>query len=83
MWQTRRSNSGGHVKFFRLLMGHETLVNYYKTNFSLMQHHKYSITELENMIPFERDVYILLLSQHIQEENQRIQQQQQQAKGRR
>jgi hypothetical protein len=48
-----------------------------------MQHHKYSITELENMIPFERDVYILLLSQHIQEENQRIQQQQQQAKGRR
>jgi hypothetical protein len=64
-------------------MGHETLVNYYKTNFSLMQHHKYSITELENMIPFERDVYILLLSQHIQEENQRIQQQQQQAKGRR
>ncbi|NBO24541.1 MAG: hypothetical protein EBU93_04845 [Chlamydiae bacterium] len=53
-------------------MGHESLANYYKTNFSLMQHHKYSIAELEEMIPFERDVYILLLSQHIEKENERI-----------
>jgi hypothetical protein len=58
-------------------MGHEKLVNYYKTNFSLMQHHKYSIHELEDMIPFERDVYIMLLSQFIQEENKRIEQDQQ------
>ena len=40
-----------------------------------MQHHKYSITELEEMIPFERDVYIMLLSQFINEENNRMQQQ--------
>lgn len=53
-------------------MGHESLANYYKTNFSLMQHHKYSIAELEEMIPFERDVYILLLSQHIEKENERM-----------
>lgn len=63
-------------------MGHDTLVNYYKTNFSLMQHHKYSIHELEDMIPFERDIYIMLLSQFIQEENKRIQQEQQQYKQR-
>lgn len=63
-------------------MGHDTLVNYYKTNFSLMQHHKYSISELEDMIPFERDIYIMLLSQFIQEENKRIQQEQQQYKQR-
>jgi hypothetical protein len=56
-------------------MGHERLVEYYKTNFALMQHHKYSITELEEMIPFERDVYIMLLSQFINEENNRMQQQ--------
>lgn len=42
-----------------------------------MQHHKYSIHELEDMIPFERDVYIMLLSQFIQEENKRIEQDQQ------
>lgn len=61
-------------------MGHESLLNYYKTNFALMQHHKYSIAELEEMIPFERDIYIMLLSQHIQQENERLQQQQLQQK---
>ena len=58
-------------------MGHDSLINYYKTNFALMQHHKYSLDDLENMIPFERDIYIMLLSQHIEDENDRIQQQNQ------
>jgi|TARA_S200000501_G_scaffold317556_1_gene310971 hypothetical protein len=37
-----------------------------------MQHHKYSLTELENMMPWEREIYMGLLSKHIQEENERI-----------
>ena len=36
-----------------------------------MQHHKYSLTELENMIPWEREVYITLLTNYIKEENER------------
>jgi len=48
------------------------LQNYYKTNFSFIQHHKYSLTELENMLPWERDIYITMLIQYIEEENQRI-----------
>jgi len=52
------------------------MVNHYKTNFALMQHHKYSLTELEGMIPWEKDVYVTLLVQHIEEENDRLQQQQ-------
>ena len=55
---------------------HDTLRNYYKTNFSLMQHHKYSLTELENMIPWERDIYVSMLIQYIEEENKRIKEQQ-------
>ena len=39
-----------------------------------MQHHKYSLAELENMIPWERDVYVNLLIQHIEEENEKIKQ---------
>jgi hypothetical protein len=54
------------------MLGHESLSNYFSTNFSLMQHHKYSLTELENMIPWERDVYTLLLIQYINAENERI-----------
>ena len=42
----------------------------------MMQHHKYSLTELENMIPWERDIYISLLIKHVQEENERIKNQQ-------
>jgi|TARA_B100000214_G_scaffold58083_1_gene37542 hypothetical protein len=50
---------------------HDSLENYFRTNFALMQHHKYSLTELENMVPWERDVYIQLLLAHIQEEERR------------
>ena len=37
-----------------------------------MQHHKYSLMELENMMPWEREIYMGLLSQWIKEENERI-----------
>lgn len=50
-------------------MAHESLESYYKTNFALMQHHKYSLTELENMMPWEREIYVSLLQQFIEEEN--------------
>ena len=46
-------------------MGGESLATYYQTNFSLMQHHKYDLETLENMMPFERELYIMLLSQHV------------------
>ena len=39
-----------------------------------MQHHKYSLTELENMIPWEREIYVGLVVQHVEEENKRIEQ---------
>ena len=57
-------------------MAHESLESYFKTNFALMQHHKYSLTELENMIPWEREVYLTLLQQYIEEQNLKAQQEQ-------
>ena len=50
------------------------LENYYKINFALMQYHKYSLAEIENMMPWERDVYVALLQQHLEEENLKQQQ---------
>ena len=44
------------------------LENYYKINFALVQYHKYSLTEIENLIPWERDIYVGLLQQHLEEE---------------
>lgn len=45
-----------------------------------MQHHKYSLTELEQMIPWERDIYITLLMKYLEEENEKIKQQRTQRK---
>jgi hypothetical protein len=39
-----------------------------------MQHHKYSLTELESMMPWERDIYIGMLMQYIEEENLKLKQ---------
>ena len=36
-----------------------------------MQHHNYSLTELENMIPWEREVYLGLLMNYLKEEEER------------
>jgi len=44
------------------------LENYYKINFSMMQYHKYSLTEIENMMPWERDIYVGMLINHLEEE---------------
>jgi|TARA_B100000085_G_scaffold282463_1_gene311014 hypothetical protein len=43
----------------------------------MMQHHKYSLTELEDMIPWEREIYVTMLVEYIKEENERQKSQQQ------
>jgi hypothetical protein len=55
-------------------MAHMDLESYFKINFSLMQHHKWSLTEIGDMMPWERDIYLVLLQQHIEEENLKNQQ---------
>jgi hypothetical protein len=73
MWQRTQQVYGGPVKFFLIALAHDSLYNYYKTNFALMQYHKYSLQDIENMIPFEREVYVTMLMQYLEEEKQRLQ----------
>jgi hypothetical protein len=42
-------------------------MDHYKTNFILAQHHKYSLTELDDLLPFERDIYLQLLVAHLEQ----------------
>lgn len=44
-------------------------------NFALLQYHKYSLLEIEEMIPFEREIYIAMLIQYLEEEKQRLERQ--------
>lgn len=37
-----------------------------------MQNHQYSLTELEHMLPWEREIYIALLEEHIKKENEKM-----------
>ena len=54
-----------------MIMGHDRLANHYKTNFGIMQHHKWSLSEMENLLPWERYIYIELLSQFLREEEEK------------
>ena len=56
------------------MLYHTSIDAMLETNFSLMQHHKWSLSEVENMIPWEKDVYVALLEQYIEEENLKQQQ---------
>tara|TARA_R100000030_G_scaffold39004_2_gene29199 strand:- start:1955 stop:2116 length:162 start_codon:yes stop_codon:yes gene_type:complete len=43
-------------------------MDYYNTVFQLMQHHKYSLSEIDLMIPWEKEVYVSMLIEFIKEE---------------
>ena len=40
-----------------------------------MQHHKYSLTELENMMPWEREIYVGLVVKHVEDEHKKMEEQ--------
>ena len=46
-------------------------MNYYQVNFGMMQHHNYSLSELEEMLPWEREIYIGLLINYLEEEKRK------------
>lgn len=54
------------------MLCHISLGDYYQMIFAMAQHHKYSITEVENMVPYERDLYFGMIVDYIekQKENQ-------------
>ena len=69
---SRIDNCERFTKFFRLTFRYDTLRNYYETNFAMMQHHKYSLTELEDMLPWERSIYVGLLVDYLKKEKERL-----------
>jgi len=45
-----------------------------------MQHHKYSLSDIESLVPWEKSLYVTMLMQYIEEENEKIKQQMQNKK---
>ena len=62
-------------------MAHISVKLYYELNWNMMFHHNFSLTEIENMMQWEREIYIGLTMNYIDEENQRIEQEQRKSHG--
>lgn len=50
------------------MLGYSNISIFYKTMFAMAQHHKYSLTDLENLIIFERDLYVDMLVGFLEEQ---------------
>lgn len=48
------------------MLYHTDMTSYYEINFSLMHHHKWSLSELENLIPWERETYVQYLENYLE-----------------
>lgn len=52
-------------------MGHDSLANHIMSNFTLTHHHKWSLRDIEYMLPWEKFTYVDLLNAHVQDEEQK------------
>lgn len=57
------------------MLGHDNLLNYMSTNFNMVKHHGYDHEAMEDMMPWEREVYVQLVINHLKEENEQMRQQ--------
>ena len=53
-------------------MAYEGLSTHFKNNFSLMHHHKWGLSDIESMMPWERQIYIEMLTQFLKEQEQKM-----------
>ena len=58
-----------------LSLSHMSLPAFHEINFALMQHHNYSLADIENMIPWEREVYLNYLKSWLEEQKNAQEQQ--------
>jgi hypothetical protein len=53
------------------MLSHNNLTNYYKLIFNMAQHHGYNIENLENLIPFELDLYSNMLIDYLEKQKEK------------
>ncbi len=64
-----------------MIMAHDELTNYYQTNFALMKFHNYTLEDLENMLPWERELYIIMVENWVKEQNDEARERQSKQRG--
>ena len=56
------------------MLYHTTIDNTMETNFALIQHHKWSLSDIEHMIPWEKEVYVNFLVKYLEKQKLEAQQ---------
>jgi len=59
--------------YYFLYLSHDSLENYYRVNYQLLQNFQYSLTEIDLMMPWEREIYLTMLIQDLKEKNDQAQ----------
>jgi len=67
-----QSNLEGGARFFSISMMHDNLGNMLETHFQMMQHHHYSLTDIENMLPWEKQIYVGMISEYVKKHNEEV-----------
>jgi hypothetical protein len=70
MWFTGYSDVKRLRRFFSIIFGDGELLSLYRTNFLMMHNFGYDVQALESMIPFEREIYTLMLIDQLAKEQE-------------
>jgi hypothetical protein len=65
LWISRSYRIEVIRRFFSLIFVNDELIDYLQTNFLLINEHNFSLSEIEDMMPYERQIYIMLLLAHL------------------
>ena len=58
-----------------MALSHDNLITYYKTNYQLMQNHNWTLSDIDSMIPWEREIYVTMLVEDLKEQKEEQQRQ--------
>lgn len=72
MQDKEQDNLEGGTGFFSISMMHDNLGNMLETNFQMMQHHHYSLSDIENMLPWEKQIYVGMISEYVKKHNEEV-----------
>lgn len=72
VWNYREEDFIGIGRFFLISFLYLDLESYLRINFTFVHDHHFTLEDMNEMIPWERDIYVLLLKEWIKEENERI-----------
>ena len=68
MRATFSARGSGYTIFFLICLSHDNLENHYRTTFALHRYHKYTVTDLMEMLPWERQIVVHQVMDALEEE---------------